>query len=172
MPVSGILMGTRAYRVRHDWATSLSLFTFMHWRRKWQPTPYSCLENPRDKGAWWAAIYGVAQSRTLLKWLSSSSCLCERKALNFKSTSAWVCAEEIPVVSQYLFPSSLPVKIPIICFLFFSGRQDIVMFYLLAVLDLCCCVSFSLVVVSRGYSPVAMCRLLIEAASLVVEHRL
>ena len=30
-------MGSR--RVRHDWATSLSLFTFMHWRRKWQPTP-------------------------------------------------------------------------------------------------------------------------------------
>ena len=26
-------------RVRHNWATSLSLFTFMHWRRKWQPTP-------------------------------------------------------------------------------------------------------------------------------------
>ena len=87
--------------------TSLSLFTFMHWRRKWQPTPvfllgepqgwgrlvgcrlwgrtesdtterlhfhfslsctgegngtplqYSCLENPRDGGAWWAAVYGV-----------------------------------------------------------------------------------------------------------------
>ena len=34
---------------------------------------YSCLENPRDRGAWWAAIYGVAQSRTWLKWLSSSS---------------------------------------------------------------------------------------------------
>ena len=31
----------------------------------------SCLENPRDRGAWWAAIYGVAQSRTRLKWLSS-----------------------------------------------------------------------------------------------------
>ena len=28
-----------AKRVVHDWATSLSLFTFMHWRRKWQPTP-------------------------------------------------------------------------------------------------------------------------------------
>ena len=27
------------WTVRHDWATSLSLFTFMHWRRKWQPTP-------------------------------------------------------------------------------------------------------------------------------------
>ena len=48
-----------------------SLFTFMHWRRKWQPTPVSCLENPRDWGAWWAAVYGVAQSRTRLKWLSS-----------------------------------------------------------------------------------------------------
>ena len=33
----------------------------------------SCLENPRDRGAWWAAIYGVAQSRTRLKQLSSSS---------------------------------------------------------------------------------------------------
>jgi len=33
----------------------------------------SCPENPRDGGAWWAAIYGVAQTRTQLKWLSSSS---------------------------------------------------------------------------------------------------
>ena len=33
----------------------------------------SCLENPRDGGAWWAAVSGVAQSRTRLKWLSSSS---------------------------------------------------------------------------------------------------
>ena len=33
----------------------------------------SCLENPRDGGAWWAAVYGVAQSWTRLKWLSSSS---------------------------------------------------------------------------------------------------
>ena len=36
------------------------------------PLQYSCLENPRDGGAWWAAIYGVAQSRTQLKRLSSS----------------------------------------------------------------------------------------------------
>ena len=60
-------------RVGHDWATSLSLFTFMHWRRKWQPTPVFCLGNPRDGGAWWAAVYGVAQSQTRLKQLSSSS---------------------------------------------------------------------------------------------------
>ena len=37
------------------------------------PLQYSCLENPRDGGAWWAAIYGVAQSQTQLKRLSSSS---------------------------------------------------------------------------------------------------
>ena len=60
-------------RVRHDWATSLSLFTFMHWRRKCSPRKCSCLENPRDGGAWWVAIYGVTQSRTRLKQLSSSS---------------------------------------------------------------------------------------------------
>ena len=60
-------------RVGHNWATSLSLFTFMHWRRKWQPLQCSCLENPRDRGAWWASVYGVAQSRTRLKRLSSSS---------------------------------------------------------------------------------------------------
>ena len=36
------------------------------------PLQCSCLENPRDGGAWWVAIYGVTQSRTRLKWLSSS----------------------------------------------------------------------------------------------------
>ena len=37
------------------------------------PLQYSCLENPMDGGAWWAAVYGVAQSWTRLKRLSSSS---------------------------------------------------------------------------------------------------
>ena len=66
------------WRVRHNWVNSLSLSTFMHWRRDWKPfsngtLKCSCLENPRDGRAWWAAVYGVAQSWTLLKWLSSSS---------------------------------------------------------------------------------------------------
>ena len=39
------------------------------------PLQCSCLENPRDRGACWAAVYGVAQSQTWLKWLSSSSSL-------------------------------------------------------------------------------------------------
>ena len=37
------------------------------WRRKWQPTPYSCLKNPMDRGAWQATVHGVANSQT---WLS------------------------------------------------------------------------------------------------------
>ena len=37
------------------------------------PLQCSCLENPRDGGGWWAAVYGVAQSQIQLKWLSSSS---------------------------------------------------------------------------------------------------
>ena len=39
MEEPGWLQSMGSLRVRHDWATSLSLFTFMHWRRKWQPTP-------------------------------------------------------------------------------------------------------------------------------------
>ena len=69
----GRLQSMGSLRVRHDWATSLSLFTFIHWRRKWQPTPVFLPGESRDEGAWWAAVYGVAQSRTQLKWLSSSS---------------------------------------------------------------------------------------------------
>jgi len=37
------------------------------------PLQYSCLENSVDRGAWWAAIYGIIQSQTLLKWLSGSN---------------------------------------------------------------------------------------------------
>ena len=73
MEEPGGLQSTGLLRVGHDWATSLLLFTFMHWRRKCNPLQCSCLENPRGGGAWWAAVYGVAQSWTRLKWLSSSS---------------------------------------------------------------------------------------------------
>ena len=64
-------MGSR--RVGHDWVTSLSLFTLCTGEGNGNPLQCSCLENPRDRGAWWAAIYRVAQSWTRLKRLSSSS---------------------------------------------------------------------------------------------------
>ena len=34
------------------------------------PLQYSCLENPMERGAWWATVHGTAKSRTRLKWLS------------------------------------------------------------------------------------------------------
>ena len=45
----------------------------MHWRRKWQPTPVFLPGESQGREAWWAAIYGVAQSWTRLKRHSSSS---------------------------------------------------------------------------------------------------
>ena len=68
-PMDGGAMGS--IRVGHDWVTSLSLSCIGGGNGN--PLQCSCLENPRDGGTWWAAIYGVAQSRTWLKWLSSSS---------------------------------------------------------------------------------------------------
>ena len=44
--------------------------------RNGNPLQCSCLENPRDGGAWWAAVYGVTQSQTRLKRFSSSSSSC------------------------------------------------------------------------------------------------
>ena len=58
------------------------------------PLQCSCLENPRDGGAWWAAVSRVAQSRTRLKWLSSSSSIASLTAPLSKSlvllTSTWI----------------------------------------------------------------------------------
>ena len=45
----------------------------MHWRRKWQPTPVFLPGESQGRGTWWAAVYGVTQSRTRLKRHSSSS---------------------------------------------------------------------------------------------------
>ena len=68
----GRLQSMESLRVGHDWATSLLLFTFMHWRRKWQPTPVFLPGESQGRGNLWAAIYGLTQSRTWLKRLSSS----------------------------------------------------------------------------------------------------
>ena len=69
----GGLQSMGSWGAGHNWATSLSLFTFMHWRRRWQPTPVFLPGESQGRGAWWAAVYGVTQSRTQLKRLSSSS---------------------------------------------------------------------------------------------------
>jgi len=47
------------------------------WRRQWHPLQYSCLENPMDGGAWWAAVHGVAKSWTWFHFHFSLSCIGE-----------------------------------------------------------------------------------------------
>ena len=69
----GRLQSMGSLRVRHNGATSLSLFTFMHWRRKWQLTPVFLPGESQGRGSLVGCLYGVAQSRTRLKQLSSSS---------------------------------------------------------------------------------------------------
>ena len=64
-------MGSR--RVGHDWATSLSLFTFMHWRRKWQPTPVFLHGESQGRGSLVGCGLWGHTSWTWLKRLSSSS---------------------------------------------------------------------------------------------------
>ena len=51
--------------------TRLSIFTFMHWRRKWQPTPVFLPGESQGRGSLVAAVYGVHRSQTRLKRLSS-----------------------------------------------------------------------------------------------------
>ena len=67
----GGLQSMGLLRVRQDWVTSLSLACIGEGNGN--PLQCSCLENPRDRGACWAAVCGVAQSRTRLMQLSSSS---------------------------------------------------------------------------------------------------
>ena len=121
----GRLQSMGSLGVGHDWATSLSLFTFMHWRRKWQPTPVFLPGESQGRRAWWAAVYGVAQSRIRLKRLSSiqistvifftlcfclgeQACICwESLSLTWRSSSlslievSWVSLERCPVARTF-----------------------------------------------------------------------
>ena len=62
------------------------------------PLQCSCLENPRDRGACWAAVSGVAQSRTWLKWLSSSSSMTQHMVYFVKLTP---CLQRLCIVMYY-----------------------------------------------------------------------
>ena len=66
---TGGLQSMGSLQVGHNWVTSLPCIG----KGNGNPIQCSCLENPRDGGAWWASVYGVAENRTRLKRLSSSS---------------------------------------------------------------------------------------------------
>ena len=91
---------------------SLLIFIFSFLSFSAHPLQYSCLENPRDRGAWWAAIYGVAQSQTRLKQFSSSSH--HRMQLSncrlrkyFWGVSWWSCSLDFILPWQWAQVSSL-----------------------------------------------------------------
>ena len=71
------------------------------------PLQCSCLENPRDGGAWWVAVYGITQSRTRLKWLSSSSStLCWNKLSDNIMWPVWPFhSNHVRVPFRWYFPS-------------------------------------------------------------------
>ena len=94
MEEPGRLQSMGSLRVGHNWATSLSCIG----EGNGNAFQCSCLENPRDREAWWAAIYGVAQSWTRRMWLSSSS--------NSSCTEILVCFSKVEGLLQ---PFSLPV---------------------------------------------------------------
>ena len=79
------------------------------------PLQCSCLENPRDGGAWWAAVYGVTQSRTQLKRLSSSSSSphlflissASVRSIPFLSFTEPIFAWNVPLVSMIFLKWSL-----------------------------------------------------------------
>ena len=102
----GRLQSMGLLRVRHNWVTSLSLFTFMHWRRKWQPTPVFL---PRESQGWGSLVgcrLWVTQDRTRLKQLSSSSSSSPTQEDLF--ISCYVCA----IVSYSLRPHELVAPRP------------------------------------------------------------
>ena len=92
--------------VRHDWATSLSRIG----EGNGNPLRCSCLENPRDGGAWWAAVYGVAQSRTPLKRLSSSSSSVQSLSRVRLFATPWIAALQAccPSPTPGIYSNSCP----------------------------------------------------------------
>ena len=108
MEEPGRLQSMGSLRVQHDWATSLSLSLSCVGEGNGNPLQCSCLENTRDGRAWWAATYGVTQSRTRLKWLSNSrgECNCAVVWAFFGFAFLWDWNENWP----------FPVLWPLLCF--------------------------------------------------------
>jgi len=91
MEEPGRLQSKGLLRVGHDQVTSYFYFPLSCiGEGNGNPLQWSCLENPRDGGAWWAAVYGVAQSRTRLKRLSSSSSSALVGIKYGGDTAAWI----------------------------------------------------------------------------------
>ena len=92
-------------RVRHDFSFSCI------GEGNGNPLQYSCLKSPRDREAWWATVYGVAQGRTRLKCLSSSTATLQCW-VSFYCTAKWISCmytySKSPIYEQVLFWKHIP----------------------------------------------------------------
>ena len=94
------------------------------WRRNGNPLQYPCLENPMDRGAWWATVHRVAKSRTWLKCLSMHTCLSSIVVCKLKASGTtpalvtvtsrvglewWVCVSCLLVVSRRMNEWCVPL---------------------------------------------------------------
>ena len=93
----GRLQSMGLQRVRNNWVTSLSLFLSCIGEGNDNPLQCSSLENPRDGGAWWAAVCGIARSWTQLKRFSSSS-----SSIGFSRQEYWSGLPFSPLVDHVL----------------------------------------------------------------------
>ena len=97
----GRLQSMGSQRVGHDWATPLSLFTFLHWRRKWQPTPVSLPGESQGQGSLLGShLCGRTQSRTRLKRLGSGrmfSCSMQTLSCSMWNLVPWPESEPGPL---------------------------------------------------------------------------
>ena len=90
MEEPGRLQSMGSLRVKHDWATSLSLFTFMHWRRKWQPTQVFLPGESQGRGSLVGLSMGLhrhdwndlAAAATILRQIHTDQCLLNKSRMN------------------------------------------------------------------------------------------
>ena len=105
----GRLQSMGSLGVGHDWATSLSLFTFTHWRRTWQPTPVFVPGESQGSGSLVGCHLGL-QSRTRLKCLGSSYLL---------HTVVYTCQSQFPNSYHPPFPAWCPYTCSLCLCLYF-----------------------------------------------------
>ena len=86
MEEPGRLQSMGSLRVEHDWATSLSLFTFLHWRRKWQPTPVFLSGESQGRGSLGGLLF-MGSHRVGYDW--SYLAVAAAAAYSFSRASSW-----------------------------------------------------------------------------------
>ena len=95
----GSLQSMRSLRVRHDWAISLWLFTFMHWRRKWQPTPVFL---PGESQGWGSLVGCGLWGRTELDMTEATSSSSSSSILKSRDITL---PTNVPLVKAMVFSS-------------------------------------------------------------------